>query len=231
MRYGKLPAQKIHGLADLSTYTGSRSCPPPRVTPPDISQWEMLGNDQLGDCTIAGAAHLVMAWDQYYHVQTPVPTQEQVEAQYLQLTGGSDTGLPEAAVLRTWHDTGLWGSDRIAMLAPVSGITAIHQCIAEFGGCYLGVQLPESAETQSQGGLPWTITPTDRIVGGHCVVAVGYDPEYLDVITWGTLQLVSYPWIDRYCDEAWGIVSAEQANAASLSLRAYEADLQSIAGA
>jgi hypothetical protein len=230
MELGKLPAVRPHNIKDMSVYV---DLPPakPAVAPPEIKCWKMLGNDQVGDCTIAGAAHLLMAWDKDYSEDEAAINTAEVESQYFALTGGADTGLIENDVLKTWRSAGLFSGNKIALYAPVTGIGSIHQVVEHFGGCYLGVQLPASAETQFRAGQPWTVEPDDQIIGGHCVVAVGYDPHVVTVVTWGQLQQVTYPWLARYCDESWGILSSEQAERSGANVSRFERDLELISRA
>lgn len=225
-RMGKLAAVRPHGLRMMATY--QTTTPPASVPTPSINDWGMLGNDKWGDCTIAGAAHLLDAWNwDYKSLLSAVPDATDAVKQYFTLTGGDDTGLVEATVLHVWRTQGLFDpASKILAYAPTEGALGIHAAVADFGGCYLGVQLPQSAEEQFQHGEPWTIVPNDPIVGGHCIVAVGYDPQGVDVVTWGRVQRVSYPWLERYCDEAWAIVSPEQA--AKVDIDRLLADLNQV---
>ena len=45
--------------------------------------------------------------------------------------------------------------------------------------------------------------------GGHAVDVVGYDEGGLTVVTWGALQRLTWAFWDRYCDEAWCVLSPD----------------------
>ncbi|HUY25412.1 MAG TPA: hypothetical protein VMV09_08950, partial [Candidatus Saccharimonadales bacterium] len=125
------------------------------------------GNDQFGDCTMAGVAHLIAAWDADVNEPDPIPDAQEVVATYFELSGGQDTGLNEANVLQAWRSQGLFGR-KIAAYAPVDprNIVELHQAVAFYGGCYLGIQCPQSAQQQFASGQPWTYDPSSPIEGG-----------------------------------------------------------------
>ena len=70
-----------------------------------------MGNDTLGDCTIAAVAHAVTT----YHAlikKDSIPSAKGVEKLYFHLTGGPDTGLNELDVLNYWRqNSALGGKD------------------------------------------------------------------------------------------------------------------------
>lgn len=226
---GKAPAQRVHGLATLATYAQRRlPTPPVKVNAPNLD-WGMDGNDRWGCCTIAGAAHVVACANAEEHTADVVPDTAAVVEQYLTLTGGTDTGLVEANVLRQWAGKGLFGANRIAGFAPVGrSLTRLHQAVAFYGCAYIGVQLPRSAQEQFEAGKAWTVDPDSPIEGGHCVIIVGYDPHAVQVVTWGQVAEVTYPWLAAYCDESWAVITAEAVEAGrgpSLDLAAMRIDL------
>lgn len=81
-----------------------------------------------------------------------------------------------------------------------------------FGGVYLGMQLPAYiASNPTVWDLPGKgVSKADAAVGswgGHAVAAVAYDPDHLTVVTCGQLRKLSWAFVQRYCDEAYGVVS------------------------
>ena len=208
LRLGKRPAVRPAGLATLAAYAQGRLPHPPTTSPvPDVAAWGMLGNDRLGDCTIAGAAHLVIAADTEVDGVDHIPDTVEVTDTYLSLTGGADQGLAEYDVLHRWWTDGLFGA-RIDAYAPVDHrhIAEIQQAVAFYGAAYIGVALPASAQRQFAAGQPWVVDPDSPLVGGHCILLVGYGPQYVQAVTWGAVVDVSWPWLARYCDEAWAVI-------------------------
>ena len=238
LELGKLPATRLAGVRSLGEYaTGKIPAPPASVdVPGTVTDYPMDGNDEWGDCVIAGIAHLIAAWNLLVDsTSIPVPTDEQCVALYEQLTGSTTApgpGLNEASVLSQWRQQGLF-DNRIDAYAPVNygDIVELHQAVAFYGGVYFGLACPESAMQQFQAGEPWTYVPGSTIEGGHCIVALGYTSTALLCATWGGIAEVTYPFVAHYMDEAFAIISAEYVAAnggPTLDLAALTADLDSL---
>ena len=236
---GKLPVRTDVRTLSLGRYVDGARLP----SPPDafdetagIDSWPMYLNDRIGDCTTAAAAHMIEAWtaagrgdvvelpesavlDAFDHVKLRDP-----------FTG--EEGAIELDVLRYWRATGI-GGHRIGAYARV----AVHdQRLVEtaawlFGGLYIGLQMPLSARGQQvwdwTGSLSGPARPGSW--GGHAVDVVRYDRNGLTVVTWGRLQELTWSFWNRYCDEAYCILSddfIEKGNAPNgFDLAALEADL------
>ena len=230
-KLGRLPAVRPAALSDLSVYAhGKLPAPPPSVAVPH-ADYPIDGNDQYGDCTIAGVAHLIAAWNAQTGQNDPVPTGDEVVQEYFTLSGGQDTGLNELDVLKTWHQSGLFG-ERIAGYAPVNpqSVLGLHQAVAFYGGCYLGIECPESAQEQFQAGQPWTYDPSSPVEGGHCIVALGYTVSgSLLCATWGGIAEVTPGFLAHFLDEAWVILPNQiveaRKDALGIDLATLQADL------
>ena len=234
VRYGRLAARRPVGLADLAVYLNDPLPVAPTSVAPPVFDWGMLGNDKYGDCTIAGALHLREAVSVKHRETETWPTEADVIATYLTLTHGQDNGMVEADVLHTWQTAGLFGN-RIDGYAPLNhrDPNELRSCVATFGGAYLGIAVPATAEQQFAAGEPWDLTgyPADRqIVGGHAVPAVGYDSEYLHVVTWGKTQKVTWRWCQVYLEEGWAVGTSELLTAVGVDVAALKADLASLGG-
>lgn len=175
---------------------------PAIVSPPEDVVWGMDANDRYGDCTIAGVDHVSAAWNASLGLDLPRMSVPQLVATYMRLTGGADSGLSEQHVAHLWMVTSIFGyTIRSAVRVPNNHV---RQVIAQNKVAYLGVVLPESAEQQTEQGKPWSVVPSS-IAGGHCVVGVGYDPEFLTIVTWGSLQKVTWDWWEKYAMETWDL--------------------------
>jgi hypothetical protein len=233
-KLGRLPATRPAALRDLSVYATGPLPAPPATREVPAASYPMDGNDTYGDCTIAGVAHLIAGWNAEVHEADSVPSEETVVAEYFNLTGGEDTGLNEAGVLKTWQTTGLFG-EQIAGYAPVNpkDLLQLHQAVAFYGGCYLGIECPESAQQQFSAGEPWTYVEGSPVLGGHCVVALGYGPHGgLHVATWGGIAVLEASFLAHYLDEAWCILPHElveaKGDALGVDLAALQADLAKV---
>ena len=52
----------------------------------------------------------------------------------------------------------------------------------------------------------------NQIGSGHYVPIIGYDANYLYVVTWGQIQKMTWAFYDKYNDEAWVMLSQEMFN-------------------
>lgn len=228
-KFGRLPVVKTSNVHDLAVYVAGGLRPPAAAVPVPDCDFPIDGNDQYGDCTIAGVAHLVAAWNAELRLAEPIPSADLVVSTYFQLTGGQDSGLAEINVLDTWRQQGLFGREILGFAKIAVQPTALKQGVDLFGGVYLGIQCPASAQQQFQAGEPWTYVRGSRIVGGHCVVAVGYDADWLYCATWGAVAKVAWSWLARYLQEAYVAIAPQYAAAntnLNLSLPQLEADMR-----
>lgn len=215
-KLGKLAAVRPVGVHDLICYTATDSFPtPPATFAAPTATWNMDGNDRLGDCTIAGVDHLIAAWNALFGEHDARPSEAALEAEYLKLSP-DDQGCVEADVLKLWHTKGLFGQ-KIAGYGLLDHRSELElkQGVAFLGGVYLGIACPDSAQNQfaeqEQSGhmVPWTVVPGAQVEGGHCIDAVGFTADGLLCVTWGAIVEVTWAFLKKYCDEAWGIVSHE----------------------
>jgi len=172
-----------------------------------------LANDRIGNCTCAGVFHLMQGWSAVTG-RPVVATDAEAVALYSQLTGydpatgANDNGADETAVMDAWVKgfAAPGGTTNAlysyAFISP-QNLNHIRQAVATFGAVYLGLDLPASAERETDAGEPWTVPWFSPIVGGHCVVAAEYDENYLYVSTWGQRQPVAWSFVESYFDAAY----------------------------
>ncbi len=173
-----------------------------------VSSWPMFLNDQLGDCTCAGAAHAVqvfaaMAGESF--TVTDVDVERMYEASgYVPGEPETDQGWTLQAAAEYLQKMGLQGEPNIAADAEVSVEDEDAQQVAlELFGClYEGMECPESALTQAQEGKPWSVVSGSPIAGGHCVIRpksvlrkTGYH------VSWGALIPATEQFDKEYFDE------------------------------
>src|SRR5205823_2369482 len=111
----------------------------------------------------------------------------------------------------------------------------VRQTLQLFDGVYIGLNLPKSA--QSQVGKLWELPAGGPYLdgapgswGGHAVNVVAYDQHSVTVVTWGTLQKMSWRFFNTYCDEAWALLPANWRTKAPLGFNfaALQSDLASL---
>ena len=132
-------------------------------------------------------------------------------------TGANDNGAQEIGVLNYWRQIGIAGHKIQAFVAlePANHIQ-IMDGTSIFGGCYIGLALPNTAKAQTQNHQPWSVTLAGTIGdgapgswGGHAAPVVAYDARSLTVATWGGLQTMTRGLWAAYCHEAYAILSPD----------------------
>ncbi len=182
-----------------------------------ITSWGSFLNNTLGDCTIAGGLHAIQVWSANASTEASLTDAEAL--QYYEDWDGynpnnpaTDQGGIELDVLTDWKQQGLAGHalDAFAEVQPAH-INDVKQTISLFGGTYIGLALPQSA--QAQVGSLWDVTygPEGEpgTWGGHCVFVVGYDANGLTCITWGALQRMTWDFWLEYVDESYALISPD----------------------
>lgn len=242
---------------------------PPATSPDWVSavmkqagQWFMDGNNVYGDCVVADCAHQEML--RTANVGTIwLPPQANVLALYAYFQGmkinpnadlapgslsqieaylaSNDNGCNELDVITYLTKTGWMGRklDGSANLDPTM-LDQIKWAVCIFGASRLGLNLPDSAQSQFEAGEPWDYVPGAKLDGGHDVPVVQYGNGSFGVITWGKLQPVTeafltakYPDGTPYLEEAHAELAVDWTNAAgtcpaNLNLTQLMADLSAI---
>ena len=209
-----------------------------------VTAWGMMENDHIGDCTCAAAGHLIEEWTSNVGQEVVPPDSAIVDA-YSAITGydpktnSNDNGAVELDVLNYWRRTGIADRKIDAYVALEPGNHEhIRAAVYIFGGCYIGLALPVTAQTQRV----WSVPPggpqgngAPGSWGGHAVPVVAYDPLGLTVVTWGALKRMTWGFWDTYCDEAYAILSEDFVNenkiaANGIDLQTLQADLNEVVG-
>lgn len=136
-------------------------------------------------------------------------------------TGANDTGAAALDVLNYWRKNGVSGHTIFAYAKiNVLNIPHVKYAIYMFGGAYLGLELPISAQTQDIWDVPPTGTASGSGLagswGGHAVCAIGYDANYIYLISWGQIKKATWAFFTAYCDEAYVIISSDFAKSGKL---------------
>jgi len=211
-KMGKLPAKFDERTLRLENYLDVPKLPPLPDTSDwfaKVSQFNMAGNDQYGDCGVAGAAHMIQTWSANAGREVITPDKVVVNT-YLKYTGGQDSGVYLLDFLKYWRNTGINGH-KIGVFAAIDpkNLTSIRYANYLFGGVYFGFEIPESAMQQFDAGKPWDYVPGSQIEGGHCVNGGIATPRQIKVGTWGKTQWVTAAFIGHCCDEAYAIIALE----------------------
>lgn len=219
--------------------------------------WEMLGNDQAGDC-------VGVTWANFRRLVTTVltatgyyPTQDQVWAVYrtqnpqFDPNGGSatgpgspyDQGMDIQTLLEYLVTTG--GPDGVKAL----GFAAVNPrnpaevkaAIALFGAVWTGIRVLDSNTTEFADGQPWDYSPNSAVDGGHSVLTGGYGPPGAGAlagderfITWAQETSFTDAFWLHCVEEAWVVIWPEMLGSreflAGIDLAQFAADYTAITG-
>ena len=212
MKLGRKAIKTDTRTLAFANYLSPALPPPPPAADwtKGITAWGMMLNDTLGDCTIAGIGHAIQVWTANTGSGLTLPDST-IESYYEKWDGyvpgnpATDRGGIELDVLNDWQKQGFDGNSLLAFADPkCSNLDQIRQSIALFGGVYIGLALPITAQSQDV----WDVVPKGGAKakpgswGGHCVFVPKYDQNGFTCITWGQLKTMTLAFWKKYCDEA-----------------------------
>jgi hypothetical protein len=210
---------------DTRTLRLAKYLPSSLPSPPPAMDWTMeissfgeMLNNQIGDCTIAGLGHAIQIWSANTSTEITLPDTT-IQSAYEDWCGydpnnpDTDRGGIELDVLTDWRRDGLGGHKLLAFADPsVTNLTEVRTAIDLFGGVYIGLNLPISAQTQEIWDNVDSGNGKDNVAGswgGHAVFVPAYDTSSFTCITWGTLKKMTTDFWLTYCDEAHALLSPD----------------------
>ena len=242
MKLGRKAIKTDTRTLQLADYLTPSLPPPPPAKDwtAGVTSWGMMLNNTLGDCTIAGVGHAVQVWTANTGgmVTVPDPT---VLSYYEKWDGyvpnqpNTDQGGVELDVLTNWQKQGFDGHTLLAFADPKPAkLVEVRQSIALFGGVYIGLSLPLTAQTQDV----WDVVKGGGANakpgswGGHCVFVAKYDGTSFTCITWGQLKTMTLAFWKKYVDESHALLGQNWINTkgspAGFDLAQLQADLAAI---
>lgn len=225
-KFGKKPRGHMPVPHFSALLAGKKNLPVPPETCDNtkgITEFGIMLNDTLGDCTCAGIYHAQQIWSGFTG-KMETDSDKCVLDLYENACGykpghpNTDNGGILQDVLTYCVNTGYLtnSGDREKLLAFVEvdnrNKNDVKLAINEFGLGYIGFTVPNTIFGEDGNPLPvWdfdghSIPETE---GGHCVILVGYDDEYLTVLSWGELYKMTWSFLNFFCDEIYAIVSQD----------------------
>jgi hypothetical protein len=199
---------------------------------------QMYGNDQYGDCVIAGEGHLVGVRTGNESGTPAVFATRDIVAYYEKVCGPGDQGCVITDVLDAQKTQGFVGGHKISGYVSVDDTNQaeVRAAIYLFGGITLGINLPGSWANNAAPGFVWDNT-NDPAVGGHEVVCMGYNAKGVITSTWGMLGLITWAALAdaRIVDECYVAIGPDWTDGTKpapngLDLATLTADLQVLGG-
>ena len=217
-KFGRKPPKNAPALMLASFLTGI--IPDHPISEDYLSQlqnWQMLGNDQYGDCvavTWANMRRLVtatLATENY-------PTMNQVIALYKTQNPNfptQDDGMDIQTCLEYLHSLG--GPDGMKVVAfakvDLSNLDEVKAALAIFGCLWLGINVQRANMTEFDRGQPWDYVPGSPNDGGHSIIGGGYTglaSNDVRFITWAQETGFTDNFWNKQVEEAWAVIWPEQ---------------------
>lgn len=241
LKLGKKPAKYDPRTLQFAKYVSLTQPAPASIVDwsGGLQNWGMMLNDQLGDCTIAGCGHADTCWKMaagYADLVLPdwaILDYYEAWDGYVAGNPATDNGGVEIDVLNNWRKYGFGyrkhKQGAIKLLAYTQVDPSVHNHVMlgvqDFGGLYIGLALPLSAQGQSS----WSVIGDGQTGnsapgswGGHCVWVVGYTPSGVTVVTWGQLLTMTWGFWDAYVDEAYALLSPDFLEVNGLAPNGYD---------
>jgi hypothetical protein len=244
----ELPGEMLSALpgvvaTDRVTHVGHRNFRGHVYDLSTRSHWYIANGILTHNCTCATVGHEIEAWTAYASAEVTL-AQDDILALYEAVGGyvpgdpSTDNGCEIQDVLAYWQRTGVGGHKiaAYAALGDCTNLALMKECLQTFGTVYLGINCPQSAETQFSAGEVWTVVPGSPNAGGHAIPLQRWDNAALgdlEVVTWGSLQRMTMAFAAEYVEEAWVPVSADWLTASGdtvtgFNLAQLEADLAAV---
>jgi hypothetical protein len=253
---GKKPAVKDMRVPRLSKLAAGLPPPPPSSNwYADVEAWQMLSNDQVGDCVDAAAMHIIL--QQMTYTMAPskplLPTDAEAIAVYSANTGydptnpSSDQGsyvLGPNGLMQYWLTHGITCGGILnkptafLQITRPNAVVEWQQAISLFGSLMIGMRLPDSIVSGDTVPYVWA-DPTGPIAGGHEILLVGYRPTSLgtvyDLVSWGQLYRATEDFLLNTVDEAVCVIDpaffgVTGLDPAGLDMAALTADMELLRG-
>ncbi len=213
MRLGKLPPKYDTRTLRLASYLIPGELPHiPQAMhwSLPVHKWPIFRNNELSCCTVSAAGHMLQTWSAAQSREIILSDSAIIQA-YNVVSGGVDNGAYELVILNYWRQTGI-GGHRIDAFVGLDERNHLHvkAAIYLFGGAYIGLALPKSAQSQRV----WYPLGSGKDTvpgswGGHAVPVIDYVQDGLVCVTWGGLRIMTWSFWDEYCDESYAILSSD----------------------
>jgi len=241
-KYGRKPPKNAPALQLASFLSGVM---PDHPASEDylstLKSWQMLGNDQYGDCvavTWANMRRLVTAT-----LSTEVyPTLNQVIALYKTQNPkfpADDNGMDIQTCLEYLHSNGGPDGTKLVAFAKVnySNLDEVRAALAIFGCLWIGINVQQANMTQFNRGQPWDYVSGSANDGGHSIIGGGYTGQASNdvrFITWAQETGFTDNFWNKQVEEAWAVIWPEQLGSAEfqqgIDVNQLAADYKALTG-
>jgi hypothetical protein len=171
---------------------------------------EVYLNNSLGDCVIAGMAHVSGILTANSGLPPVLYSDAQITALYSGIGGyvpgdaSTDQGCDEQVALAWWENNGMLpdGSHKISGHIAVNSADPVEQrnAIYLFENLVFGLALPDAWVNPfpSTDGFVWDVAGPPNPDNGHCIVSGSYVQGKLGISTWGLKGWITDAAVAKY---------------------------------
>jgi hypothetical protein len=238
LRYGRRAPKNAPALKFARMFTGKVPAHPAAADYlARLAAWQMLGNDQAGDCvavTWANVRRLIssIAGAENYPSQDEVWAVYQTQNPDFAPNGAADTngpgsnadgGMDIQTLLEYLHKTGGPDGKKVLAFAKVDPTAPdeVKAAISIFGFVWTGIVVQNANMDDFNNGRPWDYHRSSPDDGGHSVITGGYDirpgRRPTNVHHPGPSTTRSRPVLGVKADNAWVVVVGARAGHAATS--------------
>lgn len=182
------------------------------------ANWQMLENDQVGDCVEAGTIHCIMRWTlwaqgvQAQFLDSDALNLYEAWTGYTPANPNSDGGTDMVDAAKRWVVSGV--KDQSGTVHKIlcylsldpTNEDELAESVYVLGAIGVGVQFPSQWMDDFNAGRPWDAIPnlTDAdLAGGHFIPVIGRKANGNFVcVTWGRTQEITPAGLKQNSDEA-----------------------------
>jgi hypothetical protein len=196
-------------------------------------------NDRLGICVVAAEAKTERSWTANANALNVACTIIDADildvyehgAGYDPNDPSTDQGWDLLSALAYWQKIGIAGHK----IGAYASVNPRHHMMVRaatflFEGLYIALELPISAQTQDVWDAATGANGTPGSWGGHCVTIQAVLNDQPICRTWGSAQPMTWAFLDKYCSEAYAIISSDYLSGGKtimgLDVAALNADLR-----
>jgi hypothetical protein len=242
LKFGRKPPKNAPSLKLASFLTGIiPNHPSSEDYLSRLQNWQMLGNDQYGDCVAVTWANMrrlvtaVLSTENY-------PAMDQVTALYKTQNPNfptQDDGMDIQTCLEYLHNTGGPDGTKVVAFAQVdlSNLEEVRAALAIFGCLWIGINVQQANMTQFYQGQPWDYVSGSPKDGGHSVIGGGYTGQASNdvrFITWAQETGFTDIFWNKQVEEVWAVVWPEQLGSVEfqqgIDLNKLAADYKALTG-
>lgn len=174
---------------------------------------DIYGNDELGDCVIAGGYHIVgvetgNAGTAFHATSSQIVHDYSAIGGYVPGNPSTDQGCDLATALAYWEKTGF--ANKTKLLGHIA-IDATNQAEVElacylFENLYFGMALPDAWVNPfpSGNGFTWNTAGKPDPENGHCVMGFGYNTSGVLIDSWGMNGTLTWAAVKKYAAASAG---------------------------